>query len=58
MRDGASQNSKIAKDMLGDLKKRGFALFVLDGSKALGKGVRVAETYLLTCCMDPPPVGG
>ena len=48
MREGASENSELVKDLLADLKERGLvltrrALFVLDGSKALGKAVR--ETF-------------
>jgi transposase-like protein len=48
LREGASENSELVKDLLGDLKERGLvltrrALFVLDGSKALGKAVR--ETF-------------
>jgi transposase-like protein len=48
VREGASENSELVKDLLADLKERGLvltrrALFVLDGSKALGKAVR--ETF-------------
>lgn len=48
LREGASENSELVKDLLADLKERGLvlarrALFVLDGSKALGKAVR--ETF-------------
>jgi transposase-like protein len=45
VREGASENSELVKDLLADMKERGLtltkrALFVLDGSKALGKAVR------------------
>ena len=48
LREGASENSALVKDLLADLVERGLALtkralFVLDGSKALGKAVR--ETF-------------
>ena len=48
VREGASENSALVKDLLADLVERGLALtrralFVLDGSKALGKAVR--ETF-------------
>lgn len=48
LREGASENSELVKDLLANLKERGLtltrrALFVLDGSKALGKAVR--ETF-------------
>jgi transposase-like protein len=47
-REGASENSELVKDLLAGLRERGLvltqrALFVLDGSKALGKAVR--ETF-------------
>ena len=47
LRDGASENSELVKDLLADLVERGLtltrrALFVLDGSKALAKAVRAA----------------
>lgn len=45
LRDGATENSTVVKDLLADLKERGLqtpkrTLFVLDGSKALKKAVR------------------
>lgn len=45
LRDGASENSEIVKDLLANLLERGLtptprALFVLDGGKALHRGVR------------------
>lgn len=45
VRDGASENAELVRDLLASLKERGLvltkrALFVLDGSKALGKAVR------------------
>lgn len=48
VREGASENSELVKDLLAGLRERGLvltkrALFVLDGSKALGKAVR--ETF-------------
>ncbi len=44
VREGASENAEIVTDLLVDLRERGLelsekALFVLDGSKALAKGV-------------------
>ncbi len=44
VREGASENAEIVTDLLNDLRERGLktsekALFVLDGSKALAKGV-------------------
>ncbi len=48
VREGASENAELVKDLLAGLRERGLvltkrALFVLDGSKALGKAVR--ETF-------------
>ena len=48
VREGASENAELVKDLLSSLLERGLvlakrALFVLDGSKALGKAVR--ETF-------------
>jgi transposase-like protein len=45
VREGASENSELVKDLLADMKERGLtltkrALFVPDGSKALAKAVR------------------
>jgi len=45
LREGATENSTIVRDLLASLKERGLdtpkrTLFVLDGSKALSKGVR------------------
>jgi putative transposase len=45
IREGATENSVLVSDLLADLVERGLeltrrALFVLDGSKALAKGVR------------------
>ena len=45
LRDGASENAEIVKDLLANLHERGLtitprALFVLDGGKALHRGVR------------------
>ncbi len=48
VREGASENAELVRDLLAGLMERGLvltkrALFVLDGSKALGKAVR--ETF-------------
>jgi transposase-like protein len=48
VREGASENAELVKDLLHSIQERGLvlakrALFVLDGSKALGKAVR--ETF-------------
>ena len=45
LREGATENSTVVRDLLAGLKERGLdtpkrTLFVLDGSKALSKGVR------------------
>lgn len=45
VREGASENAELVKDLLSSLRERGLVLakrtlFVLDGSKALGKAVR------------------
>ncbi|MGE3854655.1 MAG: IS256 family transposase [Planctomycetota bacterium] len=45
LRDGASENSDVVRDLLAELEERGLtltprALFVLDGGKALHRGVR------------------
>ena len=45
LRDGASENSEVVKDLHAELERRGLtitprALFVLDGGKALHRGVR------------------
>lgn len=45
LREGGTENAEVVKSLLADLRERGVAcarptLFVLDGSKALAKGVR------------------
>lgn len=45
LREGATENSTVVRDLLGSLKERGLTtpkrtLFVLDGSRALRKGVQ------------------
>jgi transposase-like protein len=58
VREGASENSELVKDLLASLQERGLtlakrALFVLDGSKALGKAVRATfgERALVQRCI-------
>lgn len=63
VREGASENAELVKDLLQSLQERGLvlakrALFVLDGSKALGKAVRVARRRAGRALPPPPgPLG-
>ena len=54
---GASENSEVVKDFLADLRERGLSsdkntLFVIDGSKALRKGIKAVwgkRAFIMRC---------
>ena len=55
--EGASENSEVVKDFLADLRERGLSsenntLFVIDGSKALRKGIKSVwgkRAFIMRC---------